>query len=92
MKQDEALNDIKDSYYYHVPRKPSYSTFLGCINAYDDYIRPMIITKMTTIEESLAAQNTRPQKYSWDNLKPPTLTPVCLINGLLKYLILRLKD
>ena len=48
--------------YYPVSRKGDHTTFLSAINAYGDFVKPLIVTKRATVEASLLYYNLGPDR------------------------------
>ena len=48
--------------FFPVSRKSDHTTFVGAINAFGDYIKPLIVTKRQTVELELLRRNIGPEK------------------------------
>ena len=58
--EDEDNN--KKEIFYPVDRKSDHATFLAAINAYGDFVKPLIVAKRATVEAELLMHNLGPVK------------------------------
>ena len=59
----EKVHNEKGVFYYPVKRIPNRTTFLGCITANGDSLRPLIITKRKTVDSSLLLRGYTASKF-----------------------------
>lgn len=90
--EKEEKDNNKKTKYYPITRKNDHATFLAAINAYGDFVKPMIVTKRATVEADLLIHNLGPDKIMLKQTSKGYITSECFDEWFEEAFIPKLQD